>query len=240
VIRQAHLIAVVGVFLIGCAVLVMAGCAGVRSEASQKEEQGHTEATKEQAHSDRCEGTRTIVFRYTNVNRSFITNDVPDCPEGGLLSGTDNHDMLYGKDGDDEIHGLGASDYIGGGSGNDIIYGGPGDDSLNGDCYGDGNGRLLCQHKWQDQVGGEGDDVIYGGGDVLMGSVGEDVLYGGDDNDLVIATNVGASEVGVSEDGQRDKLYCGPGKDHYLAGKLDYVDSSCEKKQKVFGGGGIA
>jgi hypothetical protein len=45
VIRQAHLIAVVGAFLIGCAVLVVAGCAGVRSEAPQKEEQAHTEAT---------------------------------------------------------------------------------------------------------------------------------------------------------------------------------------------------
>ena len=38
----------------------------------------------------------------------------------------------------------------------------------------------------------------------------------------------------------RDELYCGPGKDIYYADKLDYVDSSCEKKVKVAGGGGIA
>ena len=58
-IRQSHFIAVVGTYLFGCAVLLMlVGCAGVRSEALQKEEQGRTEATaSEEA---RCEGTRTI------------------------------------------------------------------------------------------------------------------------------------------------------------------------------------
>jgi len=50
VVRQGHLIetrvlvAVVGTFLIGCAVLAV-GCSGVGSEAP-KEEQGHTESTK--------------------------------------------------------------------------------------------------------------------------------------------------------------------------------------------------
>jgi len=48
---------------------------------------------------------------------------------------------------------------------------------------------------------------------------GEDVLYGGDGNDTLI-----------DEDGQRDKLYCGEGKDYYWADKNDYVDSSCEKR----------
>src|SRR5215216_5165996 len=53
VVRQGHLIAVVVSLLMGCAVLFMVvGCAGVRSEAPQKEEQTH--------YSDRCEGTRTI------------------------------------------------------------------------------------------------------------------------------------------------------------------------------------
>ena len=44
-VRQGHLIAVMGDFLMGCAVLLLVGCAGVRSEAPE-EEQGHTEATK--------------------------------------------------------------------------------------------------------------------------------------------------------------------------------------------------
>jgi len=94
VVRQAHLIAVVGAFLIGCAVLLMViGCAGVRSEAPQKE-QGHTEATKEQARSDRCEGTRT--FKMKGGGGLCTTNDVPGCPKSGLLSGTDKADELDG------------------------------------------------------------------------------------------------------------------------------------------------
>jgi hypothetical protein len=31
------------------------------------------------------------------------------------------------------------------------------------------------------------------------------------------------------EDGQRDKLNCGEGKDLYSADKIDHVDGSCEK-----------
>ena len=31
---------------------------------------------------------------------------------------------------------------------------------------------------------------------------------------------------------QRDELYCGKGRDEYVAGRLDYVDSSCEKEVK--------
>jgi RTX calcium-binding nonapeptide repeat (4 copies) len=147
----------------GCAVLVIAGCAGVRSEASQKEEQGHTEATTEEA---RCEGTRT----FQSQRELFTTNDVPGCPNGGLLSGTDKADNLDGKDGDDEIRGLGGVDVINGGDGNDVIY-------------------------------------------------------AGDGNDWIIG----------AFDRQRDKLYCGEEKDWYFADKLDYVDSSCEKKDKIIG-----
>ena len=103
-VRQGHLIAVVGPFLVGCGVVLAVGCAGVRSEAPKEEEQGHTEATKEQAHSDRCEGTRTIVLEGV----VYGTNDVPGCPnKGGLLSGTDRQDGLRGEKGDDEIRGLG-------------------------------------------------------------------------------------------------------------------------------------
>jgi len=205
VIRQSHLIAVVGAFLIA---VVVVSCAGVRSEAPQKE-QGHTEATKEQTRSPeataseeaRCEGTRTYKdYHYWTWShppkrwRVFITNDMPGCPSGGLLSGTDKKDGLDGKGGDDEIHGLGAPDTIEGGDGNDVIYGGPGRDQIK-----DGNG--------------------------------EDVLYGGAGNDFFIL------ESGPFEDGQRDKVYCGPGKDQYGgAGKLNYVDSSCEKKVPLVGG----
>jgi hypothetical protein len=174
--------------VIGYAVLLTVGCAGVRSGAPQEEEQGHTEATKkEQAHSpeatvleeDRCEGTRT----FQKWGGHFTTNDLPGCPNGGLLLGTDKKDRLAGQEGDDKIRGLGGFDDLKGGPGNDILYGGDGDD--------------LLEPAWD-----------------------EDVIYGGDGNDWL----------GGGSDGQRDKLYCGEGKDLYSADKLDYVDSSCEKQ----------
>jgi uncharacterized protein YceK len=206
VIRQSHLIAVVGAFLVGCAVLLLvAGCAGVLSKASE-EQQGHTEATKkEQPRSPeatateeaRCGETRT----FKEMGGVFTTNDLPGCPNGGLLSGTDGLDWLAGKDGEDEVRGLSGRDLISGGIGNDVIYGGPGDDFV---------------------YGGDGDDEeLYGDHD--YGDQGEDVIYGGEGNDTIYAWN----------DGQRDRLYCGEGIDHYAADKFDYVDGSCEKKTRV-------
>jgi hypothetical protein len=211
VIRQAHLIALVVAFLIGCAVLLVAGATGVQAETSKKEEA-------------RCEGTRTIKVTWLQLQLQsepikqsvvFTTNDLPGCPKdkGGLLSGTDKPDKLNGFDGDDEIRGLAGPDFIVGGAGNDVIYAGPGDD--------EGKGKYYDRNV----MGNKGDDVLYGGdGNDTLGSnmgqdVGEDVYYGGDGNDWFYA-----------HDGQPDKLYCGKGKDRYIAEKIDYVDSSCEKK----------
>ncbi len=75
-------------------------------------------------------------------------------------------------------------------------------------------------------VGMRGDDGLYGGyGDdrMLWGDKDENALYGGDGNDLLVA----------SLNGQRDKLYCGEGKDEYDADKIDYVSSSCEVKTRL-------
>lgn len=222
-VRQARLIAVVvATFLIWCAVLLV-GCAGVRSQAP-REVQERSEATNQwQATSSeetasegvaRCEGTRTYKLPFHKAMEvqgygfpgTYTTNDLPGCPDnGGLLSGTDGPDKLDGRDGEDEIRGLGAADVIFGGADNDAIYGGPGDE------------RLL--------VGGEGEDVIYGGDgddDFYAGDLGKDTLYGGAGDDLLVATM----------DGQKDKRYCGEGRDHYDADKGDYVSSSCEEKQK--------
>jgi Ca2+-binding RTX toxin-like protein len=209
VVRQGQLITVV-VFLIGCAVLLLVvGCSGVRSGASKKEQGRSPEATESEE--ARCEGTRTIKSPRGAGGGVFTTNDLPGCPnKGGLLLGTDKPDKLAGKDGDDKIRGLGGKDTIVAGPGNDVIYAGPG-----------GEGVL---------DGDEGDDVIYGGPgvDYINGKEGEDVIYGGDDTDWIS---------GGTLDEQRDKFYCGAGKDHYYADKNDYVSSSCEKK---IGGGGAA
>jgi hypothetical protein len=219
VVRREHLIAVVGAFLIGCVVLlIVAGCAGVRSEAPQEDEQGR---------SDRCEGTRTFKKTWWRADRFpenlgvYTTNDVPGCPKGGLLTGTDKKDRLDGKEGDDEIHGLGGVDNLFGGRGNDIIYDAPGDAIwLLGD---DGDDVLYGGDGNEELYGGGGEDVLYGGdgNEWLFGEEGEDVVHGGDGNDWLEGSGDGR---------QRDKLYCGEGEDHYTADKLDYVDSSCEVK----------
>jgi Ca2+-binding RTX toxin-like protein len=243
VVRQRHLIALVVAFLIGCAILLIVGCAGVRSETSKKEEQGSSPQATESEEEARCQGTRTYhiyqvlhrpgwwngPLRYGSEEDMkkadkkagqktmdfgvYTTNDLPGCPnKGGLFLGTEKPDMLDGKHGDDEVRGLGGSDhYLDGGDGNDIIYGGDGDD----DPHPQGQYAVGLD-------GGDGSDTLYGGDgdDSVQGGAGEDVLHGGDGNDVL---------TGV-EDGQRDKLYCGKGRDEYVAGKNDYVDSSCEKK----------
>jgi Ca2+-binding RTX toxin-like protein len=258
VVRRGHLIAVVVAFLVGCAVVVVVGASGVRAQTSQeKEKQGHTEATDtEQGHSggaapqgaDRCDKTRTIV----RGGAGYLTNDLPGCPKGGLLSAklpdtgkgkitSPTYGLMRGEKGDDEIRG-GSELY--GGEGNDHIYGGPrgawsivgddGDDIIFG---GEGDDAFLDGGKGEDILhggpggdsllfGGDGDDVIYGGDgdDTLSGGEGKDLLYAGDGNDKL------QQEVRM-EDGQPDKLYCGKGKDQYDADKFDYVDSSCEKKK---------
>ncbi len=185
--------------LMGCAVLLVVGCAGVGSEAPQKEQGSSPQATaSEEA---RCEGTRT----FQKWGGHFTTNDLPGCPNGGLLLGTDKKDRLAGQEGDDKIRGLGGFDDVKGGPGNDILYGGPGFDLLGGD---------------------DGDDVVYGGDgeDEMYGGKGEDVLYGGDGTDLIDPTG--------GDWQQRDKVYCGEGSDLYRADKNDYVDSSCENSLK--------
>jgi hypothetical protein len=103
-VRQRHLIetrvliAFVRAFLIGFGVLLVFGCSAGRSEAP-KEQQGQTEATvEEQARSPeataseeaRCEGTRTI-----DRGIPFTTNDVPGCPSGGVLRGTEKADKRH-------------------------------------------------------------------------------------------------------------------------------------------------
>jgi hypothetical protein len=218
VVRQGHhiktrvLIAVVGAFLIGCAVFLVVGGSGVQAQAS-KEGQGRSAGAASEE--DPCGKTRSITW----LGARYTTNDVPGCPHGGLLSGTDQDDYLAGKGGDDEIRGLGAADELHGGYGTDVIYGGPGGDFL--------VSGVVNSHD-------RSKSVLYGGdgADHLFGAEGEDVLYGGDGNDWLD----GRDRRGV-KDTHRDELYCGEGRDQYIAGRLDYVSSSCEEGKLVDTGG---
>jgi Ca2+-binding RTX toxin-like protein len=165
VVRQAQLIALVVAFLIGCAVVLMAGASEVLAEASQQNKQKHTEATSE--------ATR----------------------EQQELYGGPRYDRLRGGVGKDVLHGAGGDDFLEGGAGDDVIY------------------------------GGDGSDTIFA-------VEGEDVLYGGEGNDYLD----GRDEGGL-KDKQRDEIFCGAGRDKAIAGKLDYVDSSCENEELVDTGG---
>jgi hypothetical protein len=63
----------------------------MRAETSQEEKQGHAEVTEQgssggaASEEARCARTR-IIF---TMGFDYTTNDVPGCPKGGLLSGTD-------------------------------------------------------------------------------------------------------------------------------------------------------
>jgi Ca2+-binding RTX toxin-like protein len=224
VVRQGRSIALVVAFLIGCAVFLMADASGVQAQASKNEEA-------------RCEGTRKI---NVNLPARFTSNDLPGCPKGGPLLGTEGLDSLAGEKGDDEVRGLGAKDDVMGGDGNDVLYGGADNDSLIGDGTGeDGNDIIYGGPGDDGNLNGEdGNDVIYGGpgDDGSRGMEGEDVIYGGPGNDKLDGGPSDAVYGGPGEllpgggDGQRDKIYCGEGRDSYFADKEDYVDSSCEVK----------
>ena len=87
----------VGAFLIGCAVLLLAvGCSGTSSETSKKEEQGCSPQATESEEEARCEGTRKIKWSGgPNPGGVYTTNDLPGCPnKGGLLLGTDGPDTM--------------------------------------------------------------------------------------------------------------------------------------------------
>jgi hypothetical protein len=146
---------VVGTFLIGCVAILMAGASGVQAEASKKEEV-------------RCEGTRTI--KEPGSGAIYTTNDLPGCPKGGLLLGTNGKDKLWGGEGDDEIRGLGGSDEIFHGSGDDVIYAGPGNDDVYPDTgkdvmYGGSGNDMLASNDTDGQVDklycGKGQDLYH-------------------------------------------------------------------------------
>ena len=156
-IRRGHLVAVVGAFLIGCAALLVNSGSGVRADHMKEQRDSRGAASEE----DLCAGTR--------INARGLTNDVPGCPTGGLLTGTEGADILTGEKGKDEVRALGTPDGQA-----DELYGGDGADIL--------------------LVGGKGADVIYGGdGDDLFEEAADgqrDELYCGKGRDEYSAEKI--------------------------------------------------
>jgi hypothetical protein len=153
---------VVGIFLIGCVVLLVVGCLGTRSASSEKK-QGHSPQATASEEEARCDETQNLklkdLYKLKNPwrggfgkNALVTTNDLPGCPKGGLLSGTDRRDKLDGGEGDDEVRALGGYDTLAGGKGNDVVYGGPGSDDFDDPDKGD-----------DVFYGGEGNDGMWAG-----------------------------------------------------------------------------
>ena len=95
------------------------------------------------------------------------------------------------------IVGTKAGDYLTGGGYDDVILGEGGNDSI---------------------FGGAGDDRLYGGpgNDVITGGPGADKIYGGPGSDTIYA-----------DDGERDFVDCGPGRDRAVVDSVDVV-KNCE------------
>jgi Ca2+-binding RTX toxin-like protein len=100
----------------------------------------------------------------------------------------------------------------------DTIRGTPGADAI----YGYGAADLLKGLEGRDHLyGGSGGDLLYGNasGDVLKGGVGQDTLEALRGDDRLYGGN----------DGQRDYLWCGSGRDvAYYEERIDRVAAACE------------
>ena len=95
------------------------------------------------------------------------------------------------------IVGTNRGDYLAGGGYDDVIIGGGGNDTI---------------------VGGAGDDQLCGGPgtDVITGGAGADKIEGGPGSDTIYA-----------DDGERDVVDCGPGRDRAVVDAVDVV-KNCE------------
>ena len=161
------------------------------------------------------------------------------------ILGTPGDDDLFGTASRDRILGLAGADAVESYAGADVVHGGAGDDLVRlgpnplqtgpaGDLGFGGPGDDLV-------AGGPGFDVLVGnrGADTLLGGrgtgnfedrEGPDVVRGGPAGDVVYLgrgadrVNAGAhgDAVFVGDDGRRDVIRCGPGRDHVYHG--DAID----------------
>jgi hypothetical protein len=104
-------------------------------------------------------------------------------------------------DGADVIEAGGDADHVDAGAGDDTVVAGAGDDVVSG---GPGN---------DDVAGGTGNDVIRvgAGDDAVSGGPGDDHIFAGAGNDVIDAGP--GNDTIYARDGERDTVYCGPGRD---------------------------
>jgi hypothetical protein len=137
------------------------------------------------------------------------------------LFGGSGKDRLFGESGRDTLNGGSGADHLRGSSGNDRLSGGAGFDRVDGGSDNDqvrGNGG-------SDRVyGGPGRDRLSGGAgkDRLEGGAATDRFFGGSGNDRVIA-----------DDGKKERIDCGGGRDSVRADNKDVVARDCENVLRV-------
>lgn len=122
-----------------------------------------------------------------------VTPSSPFSPNGELLEGTADNDLILGKngnnivkayEGDDVIFEDGGNDIIDAGDGNDIVYSGADNDLV---MAGSGDDVVYAGLGNDVVFGGDGNDAIFaeGGNDVVFGGAGNDLISGGWGNDVL-------------------------------------------------------
>jgi Ca2+-binding RTX toxin-like protein len=169
------------------------------------------------------------------------------CPAGttgydACQIGSASADDQVGTSGRDYQDGGAGDDTQVGNSGNDTLHGGPGNDTQ---VAGSGNDLLDGGTGNDTQHGNRGLDVIYGGpgNDRIAGDSGSDALTGGGGADVIvagtgggvidgdgsdapaagIAASRGGNDVIYAQNGARDRINCGPGRDRVYADRSDQL-----------------
>jgi len=151
-----------------------------------------------------------------------------------LVLGGDGNDFLYGGLGNDQLFGQAGNDFLFGDPGNDTLVGGDGNDKL----FGSSGRDLLIGSAGKDQLFGEsGDDILIGGSTAndenveALAAILSELNSGNDFNTRINNIRNGGGNTGgfalddssVSDDGERDELFGGPGNDWFLAGSNDRI-----------------
>ena len=141
------------------------------------------------------------------------------------LFGGEGNDSLNGGTGKDRLAGGAGNDRLNGAGGNDLFFGGGGNDRLTG---GSGNDRMFGDSGKDRFSGGTGNDRFSGGAgdDVIDGGSGDDLLSGNGGHDTIRAG--GGNDTIKVRDGDRDRVFCGAGKDSVRADREDRVARDCE------------